>query len=181
MKQSSEAVLFEVSDESEAHVPPLPGALAAASGSDESRPPDRHDRGKEILKSASLALSRRFNRHSRNSSAPPELSKLESVRSSLNSTRSPDASPHPSVKLDDAAHPPSEREEPRLHEATGRTGHAAAGPNAANWGGAWPHEIKRSWRGTKMARTPVPEFETLQAEVVVDGWEEVDPESLSRC
>ena len=125
-----------------------------------------------------LAFSRRFGRHSRNASAPPELNKLAALRSSIgsHSQRSVEGSPSTSSRLDDgASHPPPEREGDALPSAepTGRTGHTSA---ITSW--SWTH------RSTAKSTAPIPApivEEVLQTEIVLDDWEGVDPESFTRC
>lgn len=146
---------------------------------------------KEMLKSAAemrQAFSRLFGRHSRTTSAPPELSQLAEVRASL-SQKPSEGSPSASSKVEDgASQPPSERDPARLGaiaDATGRTGHTAA---VARPNTSWKDDVMRTYMAKRGGSTrsmpkdvPVPALTVLQSEIVLCEWEGADWESFSRC
>mmetsp|Transcript_46307 Transcript_46307/g.128750 ORF Transcript_46307/g.128750 Transcript_46307/m.128750 type:complete len:212 (+) Transcript_46307:55-690(+) len=158
------------------------GASAPSVGAVVERKVDLHT---EMLKGAAdmrAAFSRRFSRHSRNVSAPPELSKLAGLRSSMSGS-SADGSPSTSGKLDDFAAPPAE-EPPRAQgtaDATGRTGNSGTlSTRAPSWG---TKSKARAPKATRAQSMPEVHLEVLQAEIVVSEElsEGAEPESFSRC
>ena len=183
-EEESDGERPSVEDVEEIDLNHAPGASAT---------PDKHERIDTMLKSAAemkLAFARRFGRHSRNVSAPPDLHQLAGIRGSLSSAQRLPAAGSPSSlsqRLESAPHSPAEREAepPRsqglFEAATGRTGHAPAAQ-------LWLSDAKRQWaargsslRAQSVVAQPLPELELLQAEIVLDGWEDLDPETFTRC
>ncbi|KAL3908982.1 MAG: hypothetical protein SGPRY_009589 [Prymnesium sp.] len=150
----------------------------------DAKPAERNESGKEKVKSAGFSLRRSFTRHSRNSSAPPELRKSST---DLYSQRSSGFNAFASARCevdDSISQPQSEREHelPRIQEATGRTGYAVSSMHASSWPSSWPQDMKRPWRSSlKPTRPTVPEIEVVQCMIVLLEWEEADPDSFSRC